>query len=146
MIGEWLHQLYSLDPNLADQPGTRPMTKSELVERLLKKGARDRGEAVRVVETIFECLGIALRQGERIEIRGLGSFCVRSYKGYQGRNPKTGETIVVKSKRLPYFKPSKMFSAKINDSAMAAPETVRTGRVQLSPQEGREHQSLDDRA
>jgi len=92
------------------------MTKSELVERLLKKGARGTGEAVRVVETIFECLEDALRQGERIEIRGLGSLCVRSYKGYLGRNPKTGEPIVVKAKRLPYFKPSKTFVQGINKS------------------------------
>jgi integration host factor subunit beta len=92
------------------------MTKSELVERLLKKGARGRGEAVRVVETVFECLEKALRQGARIEIRGLGSFCVRSYQGYQGRNPKTGEPIAVKPKRLPYFKPSKTFVQEINKS------------------------------
>jgi integration host factor subunit beta len=103
--------------HLAHQPGTRPMTKSELVERLLKKGAWGRGQAEGVVEAIFECLEKALRQGERIEIRGLGTFQVRSYKGYEGRNPKTGTPVHVSPKRLPFFKGSKNLVAKIGEEA-----------------------------
>jgi integration host factor subunit beta len=90
------------------------MIRSGLVQLIGKKNKIEMLRAELVVEAIFDSLKSALQRGERVEIRGLGSFHVRSYKGYQGRNPKTGEAIQVKPKLLPYFKPSKAFSERIN--------------------------------
>jgi integration host factor subunit beta len=80
------------------------MTRSGLVERVAKKGKMSALQAELVVETIFDCMKSAFQRGERVEVRGLGTFQVRSYKGYQGRNPKTGEVVIVRPKRLPVFK------------------------------------------
>jgi integration host factor subunit beta len=90
------------------------MLRPGLVRLVAKRDKTHLLGAELVVEAIFDCLKDALSRGEHIEIRGLGSFHVRSYKGYKGRNPKTGESIQVKPKRLPYFKPSKTFSGRIN--------------------------------
>jgi integration host factor subunit beta len=110
------------------------MIRSSLVQFIGKKAKIEMMRAELVVETIFDCLKLALQRGERIEVRGLGSFHVRRYKGYKGRNPKTGEAIQVKPKLLPYFKPSKAFSGKINDRAAqtAASKTLRADRMQPS--------------
>jgi integration host factor subunit beta len=67
-----------------------------------------------LVDTIFDCLEQALRRGERIEIRGFGSFEIRSYKAYQGRNPKTGVPVSVREKRLPFFKVGKELKERVN--------------------------------
>jgi integration host factor subunit beta len=80
------------------------MTRSGLAERVAKKGKMSALQAELVVETIFNCMKSALQRGERVEVRGLGTFKVRSYKGYRGRNPKTGEVVIVQPKRLPMFK------------------------------------------
>jgi len=93
------------------------MIRSGLVQVISKKNKLDMLRADLVVEAIFGCLKSALQRGERIEIRGLGSLHVRSYKGYRGRNPKTGEAIQVKPKLLPYFKPSKAISGGLNHAA-----------------------------
>jgi integration host factor subunit beta len=80
------------------------MTRSGLAERVAKKGKTSASQAELVVETIFDCMKRAFQRGERVEVRGLGTFRVRRYNGYKGRNPKTGEPIIVQSKRLPVFK------------------------------------------
>jgi integration host factor subunit beta len=80
------------------------MTRSGLAERVAKKGKTSAIQAELVVEMVFDCMKNALRRGERVEVRGLGTFRVRSYKGYQGRNPKTGQAIIVQPKRSPVFK------------------------------------------
>ena len=66
-----------------------------------------------VVDAVFACMEQSMRRGERVEIRGFGTFQVRSYKGYAGRNPKTGEAIQVAPKRLPFFKVSKNLAAQV---------------------------------
>jgi integration host factor subunit beta len=80
------------------------MTRSGLAERVAKKGKMSALQAELVVETIFDCMKSAFLRGERVEVRGIGTFQVRSYKSYQGRNPKTGEVVIVQPKRLPVFK------------------------------------------
>jgi integration host factor subunit beta len=80
------------------------MTKSDLIERLCQEQKLPKGKAELLVNTIFDSLEQSLRKGERIEIRGFGSFEIRSYKAYQGRNPKTGIAVPVSQKRLPFFK------------------------------------------
>jgi integration host factor subunit beta len=93
------------------------MTKSDLIERLCLDQKLPKGKAELLVNSIFDCLEQALRRGERIEIRGFGSFEIRRYKAYQGRNPKTGVPVSVEEKRLPFFKVGKELKERVNGVA-----------------------------
>ena len=90
------------------------MTKSELMEALAESRSISRRTAEEVVNVLFEGMRDSLRSGGRVEIRGFGSFKVRKYKGRTGRNPKTGQEILVKPKVLPIFKVSKLMRERIN--------------------------------
>ena len=90
------------------------MTKSDLAENLAQDKKLTLQHAELVVESILASMEQSMRRGERIEIRGFGTFQVRSYKGYVGRNPKTGEVISVAPKRVPFFKASKNLAASID--------------------------------
>jgi len=92
------------------------MTKSELIDALAQRRDIHRQVAEAVVNTIFDEMQQALIGGHRIEIRGFGSFKVRRYKGYTGRNPRTMDPIEVPPKRLPVFKPSRLMEARLNAS------------------------------
>jgi integration host factor subunit beta len=81
------------------------MNKNELIEALKESNGLSKAEARKTVELVFASMADALTRGDRVEIRGLCSFSVKEYKGYTGRNPKTGEHVAVKAKRLPFFKP-----------------------------------------
>jgi integration host factor subunit beta len=89
------------------------MTKADLIEVVLEKAKITRVKAETVVETVFESIKEALKAGERVELRGFGSFEVRHYEGYQGRNPRTGEVIDVPKKRLPFFKVGKNLKRQV---------------------------------
>lgn len=93
------------------------MTKSELIERVAAEAKLTKGRAELVVSTIFDAMVDALRRDEGIEIRGFGTFTVRHYKPYEGRNPKTGDPVHVAPKRLPYFKIGKELRERINGQA-----------------------------
>ncbi len=80
------------------------MTKSEMTMKVADRLKLPVSQAETVVNTIFDSMATAMTAGERIEIRGFGSFEVRSYKGYEGRNPRTGHPVQVAPKRLPFFK------------------------------------------
>ena len=80
------------------------MNKSDLIEALSKDAGIKTGKAEEVVRTVFNTMANALADGDRVEIRGFGSFKVKKYKGYKGRNPKTGKPIKIKPKKLPFFK------------------------------------------
>jgi integration host factor subunit beta len=97
------------------------MTKSDLIERLCQEQKLPKGKAELLVNTIFDCLEQALRRGERIEIRGFGSFEIREYKAYKGRNPKTGVPVSVREKRLPFFKVGKELKERVNGRAASGP-------------------------
>jgi integration host factor subunit beta len=90
------------------------MNKSELVEALAVKKGISFKKAEEVVNAIFETMTQALIRGDRIEIRGFGSFVVRDYKSYTGRNPKTGDLIQVKPKKLPFFKVGKELKERVS--------------------------------
>lgn len=90
------------------------MNKSELIENLAVKYGLSLKKSEEVVNTIVDAMADALKSGERIEIRGFGSFVVNEYKGYTGRNPKTGDSIEVKPKKLPFFKVGKELREKIS--------------------------------
>lgn len=83
------------------------MTKSELIDALAARGELSRARAEEVVNGIFDVMRDALLRGEGIEVRGFGSFSVRTYAAYEGRNPRTGAPVSVASKKLPFFKVGK---------------------------------------
>lgn len=89
------------------------MNKSEMVEALAAKKGISFKKAEEIIYTVFETMTKALLEGDRIEIRGFGSFVVNDYKAYTGRNPKTGEAIAVKPKKLPFFKVGKELKERI---------------------------------
>jgi len=91
------------------------MTKSDLITLVATKNNLTEVNATRIVNLIFDGFKDALAKGDRIEIRGFGSFVMREYKNYRGRNPKTGKVVEVKPKRLPYFKVGKELKEGIND-------------------------------
>lgn len=91
------------------------MKKSDLVEALAAEAGLPRRVAKEAVDLFFESLVQALEQGERIEIRGFGSFRVHEYRGYEGRNPRTGERVDVLPKRLPLFRQSRLL--EVDDEA-----------------------------
>jgi integration host factor subunit beta len=93
----------------------RTMTKSELIESVANKLKLPKGKAELIVNCVFDSMELALRNGERIEIRGFGSFEIRHYKAYEGRNPRTGTKVEVKPKRLPFFKVGKELKERVND-------------------------------
>lgn len=93
------------------------MTKSELIEKISESLKLPAGKAEAIVNCVFDSMIKALERGEGIEIRGLGSFTVREYKAYEGRNPRTGETVHVAPKRLPFFKVGKDLRERVNAGA-----------------------------
>jgi len=91
------------------------MTKSDLIEKLTQKTNLTKKKVESVVNTIFDTMFESLVNGDRIEIRGFGSWHVKSYKSYTGRNPKTGSAVSVDEKKLPFFKVGKELKKKIDD-------------------------------
>lgn len=91
------------------------MNKSELIKALAEQKKLHVDDATKVVTAFFDAIKDALVTGDRVEIRGFGSFKVKDYDGYTGRNPKTGTVVEVKSKRLPFFRPGKELKEFINE-------------------------------
>ncbi len=91
------------------------MNKSDLIEALAFEKDLTHKKAEEIINLIFQAMTETLADGGRIEIRGFGSITVKSYKAYTGRNPKTGETIDVKPKKLPFFKVGKGLRESINN-------------------------------
>ncbi len=92
------------------------MNKSELIDALANEKKLTYKKSEEIVNIVFDSMAKALVQGSRIEIRGFGSFVVKDYKAYMGRNPKTGEVIEVKPKKLPFFKVGKELRERVNQS------------------------------
>jgi integration host factor subunit beta len=97
------------------------MTKADLVEEVSKVTELTRKDSEVIVDTLFESVIKALKTGDKLEVRGFGSFRVRQRNARVGRNPKTGEKVEVPAKRVPYFKPSKELKDLINDGTGAVP-------------------------
>ena len=90
------------------------MTKTNLIEALQNEAGISKNKAEAVVNIFINEMVDALASGNRVEIRGLCSFCVKHYKAYTGRNPKTGEHVKVKAKKLPIFKCGKELKERVN--------------------------------
>jgi integration host factor subunit beta len=90
------------------------MTKADLIAVVADKLKFPWARAELLVDQIFACMTEALQRGDGIEIRGFGSFTVREYKAYEGRNPRTGDTVHVQPKRLAFFKVGKELRERVN--------------------------------
>lgn len=93
------------------------MNKSELIEAVAERAKVTKKRAEEVVNLIFDSMVHAMVKGDRIEIRGIGSFVVKEYGSYTGRNPRTGESIRVKPKKLPFFKVGKELKELVDKQA-----------------------------
>ena len=90
------------------------MNKLELIAMLKNEHRISRKEAAMVIDLFFESMSEALARGNRVEIRGLCSFYVKEYKSYKGRNPKTGESVQIAPKKLPFFKCGKELKERVD--------------------------------
>jgi integration host factor subunit beta len=105
-----------LESNDADDAAAKAgvMTKAELVDEVARVVQLTKKQAETIVNIVFDSIVDSLRSGQKIELRGFGSFRLRSRKSRTGRNPKTGEKVEVPSKKIPYFKPGKELKELIN--------------------------------
>jgi len=83
------------------------MVKAELINQVSQELKMSKKEVAKVVDTIFSGISQSLSKGDKVELRGFGSFRIKSRSARQARNPRTGETVSVQSKRVPFFKPGK---------------------------------------
>ena len=97
------------------------MTKADLIDEVSRLAELTRKDSEVIVETIFDSVVRSLRAGDKIEIRGFGSFRTRQRRPRVGRNPKTGERVEVPAKKIPFFKPSKELKDLVNTGAPEAP-------------------------
>ena len=100
------------------------MTKAELVEDVARAAELTKKDAERLVEIVFESIIETLNHGEKIELRGFGSFRVRERGARRGRNPKTGDPVDIPAKRVPYFKPGKELKELINEDENGGADTA----------------------
>ncbi|MEM6706560.1 MAG: integration host factor subunit beta [Acidobacteriota bacterium] len=91
------------------------MTKAELVDHVARSTSLTKKHAEQIVNTVFESIVDSLKGGEKIELRGFGSFRIRERGSRIGRNPKTGDRVAVPSKKIPYFKPGKQLKELLNE-------------------------------
>ncbi len=96
------------------------MTKADLIDEVSRQVELTRKDSEVIVETIFDSIVHSLRAGDKIEIRGFGSFRTRQRNPRVGRNPKTGDRVEVPAKKIPFFKPSKELKDLVNSGASAA--------------------------
>jgi integration host factor subunit beta len=92
------------------------MNKLELISALKAEANMSKAEAAKVVQIFFDNMSEAMARGERVEIRGLCSFFIKEYKSYTGRNPKTGARVLIKPKRLPFFKSGKELRERVDQA------------------------------
>ena len=90
------------------------MNKLELIAMLKNECRLSKKEAAAVIDLFFESMSEALSRGNRVEIRGLCSFYVKEYRSYKGRNPKTGESVQITPKKLPFFKCGKELKERVD--------------------------------
>ena len=97
-----------------ENPFAETMTKAELIEEVSVETDISKKHAEAVVDTVIHSIVTALRNGEKVELRGFGSFRLRERRGRIGRNPKSGEKVKVPPKKIPYFKPGRDLKDRIN--------------------------------
>ena len=103
------------------------MNKLELISELKNKSNLTKSEASEIVRIFFDSMADALANGERVEIRGLCSFFIKEYKSYTGRNPKTGDKVIIPPKRLPFFKCGKELKERVDKHAWSFKNHIKIG-------------------
>jgi integration host factor subunit beta len=117
-LGIWLSdpkKTSNTSGSTAVGPGVWNMNKLELIEALKEQTNISKAESKKVVEMFFATIADSMAKGERVEIRGLFAFKIKCYDSYNGRNPKTGEPIRVKDKKLPFFKAGTDLSKRVDE-------------------------------
>jgi integration host factor subunit beta len=131
--GSWLmaisHQPSAMDGAFMTNGS---MTKAELVEEVSRVSDLTKKHSEVIVDTVFRSIIEALHRGEKIELRGFGSFRLRKREPRKGRNPKTGDKVDVPPKKVPYFKPGKELKELINKEP-ATPTTAAPGQTSMPP-------------
>ena len=122
------------------------MTKSDLLDVLCETQKMPKGRAELLVNVIFDTMEASLKRGERIEIRGFGSFEIREYRAYEGRNPRTGTAVAVKPKRLPFFKVGKELKERVNAGARRGAKPVTAEVAGTSSQDSESDVPTNTRA
>src|ERR687885_901582 len=112
------------------------MTKAELVEDVARAAELTKKDAERLVEIVFESIIETLNHGEKIELRGFGSFRVRERGARRGRNPKTGDPVDIPAKRVPYFKPGKELKELINEDEDGEQRNAAEAQAAPAPESG----------
>ena len=100
------------------------MTKADLIDEVSRVSELTRKDSETIVESIFDSVVRSLRAGDKIEIRGFGSFRTRQRRARIGRNPKTGDRVEVPPKKIPFFKPSKELKDLVNSGQQAAAQSA----------------------
>ena len=118
------------------------MTKADLIEEVSRVVEMTRKESEVIVEAIFDSIVRSLRSGDKIEIRGFGSFRTRQRQSRVGRNPKTGTRVEVPAKKIPYFKPSKELKDVVNVGGKPDAPDARLRRSSVSKAVGLSLESL----
>ncbi len=90
------------------------MTRARLAAEVAASSGVSRRDADRIVETVFAAMGEALRSGEEVEIRGFGSFRLRTRRAHRARNPRTGESVEVRERSIPFFRPGRALRDRVN--------------------------------
>jgi len=116
------------------------MTKADLIDEVSRVAELTRKDSEVIVESIFDSVVRSLRAGDKIEIRGFGSFRTRQRKARVGRNPKTGDRVEVPPKKIPYFKPSKELKDLVNHGFGAAASTPAAASFEEPHDGSGEHQ------
>ena len=104
------------------------MTKADLITIITDKLKFPWARAELLVDVVFDCMEQSMNRGEKIEIRGFGSFTVRQYRAYGGRNPRTGAVVPVKPKRLAFFKVGKELRERVNGGRRSTEASLREKR------------------
>ncbi len=118
-----------------DETKAGVMTKAELVDEVARVVQLTKKQAETIVNIVFDSIVDSLRSGQKIELRGFGSFRLRNRKSRTGRNPKTGEKVEVPSKKIPYFKPGKELKELINKTLVEGEVPSETNPGDLAASE-----------
>jgi integration host factor subunit beta len=115
------------------------MTKADLVDKVVSLGDLTRRDGEVIVDTLFESVIGALKSGDKIEIRGFGSFRTRQRNSRIGRNPRTGERVEVPAKRIPFFKPAKELRDTVNPATAKAVKSAAKKKTAAGTEPSIEH-------
>jgi integration host factor subunit beta len=120
------------------------MTKADLVDQIIALGDLTRRDGEIIVETLFESVVGALKANDKVEVRGFGSFRTRQRKPRTGRNPKTGDSVAVPAKRVPFFKPSKELRDLVNPGEAKTTKSTKASKSSKSAAPvASEHHTVD---